>query len=124
MRQISILFCVCVVYCSLSLTHCQKTDNEKTPPPLRPLLGDMPGATHIVDFSKRLYSTVGLQGPGGQPWNATALAERFRGDFNKLNADGTLGSALRALYDMRVLDLQISLAHTKRLLEVLSALDS
>jgi hypothetical protein len=122
MRLFTFLLCICVG--SLSLTHCQKTDNEKTLPPARHLLGDMPGPMHIVHFSKRLYSTMGLQGPGGQPWNATALAERFRPDFNKLNADGTLGGALRALYDMRVQDLQISLVHTRRLLEVLGVLDS
>ena len=117
MRLLSFLLCVVCI----SLTHCQKTENT---PPARPLLGDMPGAMHIIHFSKRLYSTMGLQGPGGQPWNATALAERFRPDFNKLNADGMLGGALRALYDMRVQDLQISLVHTRRLLEVLGVLDS
>jgi hypothetical protein len=75
----------------------------------------------IVRFSKKIYSSLGPF--HGRPWNATAWAEGFKGEYDKLNTDGTLGSSLKALYDMRTQDLQVSLLHTRNMLQVLYVLD-
>ena len=56
--------------------------------------------------------------------NATLLAEEFREEFDQLNTDGSLGGSLKALYDMRVHDLQISLLHAENMRMVLDELDS
>jgi hypothetical protein len=74
---------------------------------------------NIVQFSKKMYSYLGVV----KPWNATFIADHFRPEFDRINADGTVGSALMALYDMRMQDLQTSVKHTRRMQEVLSALD-
>jgi hypothetical protein len=76
--------------------------------------------SNAIRFSKRLYSSMGALGG----WNATSLAEGFRKEFDNVNTDGMLGSALRALYDMRMQDLQVSLVHARRMQEVLAILDS
>ncbi len=89
---------------ALATSHCQKDTSAE-----------------IVRFSKKMYSS--LRPPPGKPWNATALAERFRDEFDKLNANGALGGALKALSDMRTQDLQISLMHTRNMRQVLDALD-
>jgi hypothetical protein len=73
--------------------------------------------SEIVRFSKKMYSSV----MGAV--NATTLAEGLSGEFNKLNTDGTLGGALRALYDMHVQDLQVSLQNARKMREVLDLLD-
>jgi hypothetical protein len=61
----------------------------------------------------------------GRAWNASAMAEGFKSEFDRLSAStgGVVGTALKAIYEMRMLDLQTSLTHARRLRDVLDFLD-
>ena len=95
------IFLLLILLCSLPTLSCQNARRK----------------SEIVRFSKKMYSsTMGAA-------NATTLAEGLSGEFNKLNTDGTLGGALRALYDMHVQDLQVSLQNARKMRDVLDLLD-
>ena len=53
------------------------------------------------------------------------MAEGFKSEFDRLTAStgGAIGTALKAIYEMRMLDLQTSLTHARRLRDVLDFLD-
>lgn len=83
-----------------------------TPPP--PVIEPPPQSGAIV-FSKRLYSSLASE-------NATALAERFRPDFDSLNFGGALAETLDIIYDMRLQDLQTSVRHARKMRDVIDLL--
>ncbi len=73
---------ICAIFAFLSLIHCQNGMDTTI----------VQGNDNAIHFSKRLYSSLGaLSG-----WNATSLAEGGRKEFDNLNTDGMLGSALQA----------------------------
>ena len=111
-----LLLCYLFVLSLLTLTHCQNSNTVKS---------DASRNSNIVSFSKKMYSSLGAMASAGRPWNATALAEGLRGEYTKLSesTNGLLGSALKAIYEMRMLDLQISLTHARRLRDVLDVLE-
>ena len=71
----------------------------------------------VVRFSKKMYSA---QGADSEP----QLAKRFQPEYNRLNANGTLGQTLGALFEMRLRDLKISIKHAKKMREVLDIMRS
>ena len=69
----------------------------------------------IVDMQKTIYSVLGQ-------YDVPEIASRFRPEFKRLDVDGTLANTLDALYEMRLLDMQISIQHAKKMRGVLDAL--
>lgn len=68
-----------------------------------------------VDFSKHIHSSLATG-------NATALAEHLRPTFDDLNQDGTLADTLNILYDMRLMELQNSVRHARKMREIIDIL--
>ena len=101
----------------LTLTQCQNNVIN--------IKSDAARNSNIVRFSKKMYSSLGAMASAGLPWNATSLAEGFRVEFDKLSesTNGILGGALKAIYEMRMQDLQISLTHARRMRDVLDVLE-
>lgn len=69
----------------------------------------------IVSFSKLMYSSLASG-------NAAMLAERFRSTFDSLNQDEKLGETLDIMYDMRLMDLQASIRHARKMKDVIELL--
>lgn len=69
----------------------------------------------IVNMQKSIYSVLGGS-------DVTQIAMHFRPKFKELDVDGTLAQTLESLYEMRRLDLQISMEHAKKMKKVLEAL--
>jgi hypothetical protein len=71
----------------------------------------------IVDLQKTIYSVLGQ-------YDVPEIVSRFKPEFKRLNTDGTLSDTLDALYEMRLLDMQISIQHAKKMRQVLKSLGS
>lgn len=72
----------------------------------------------IVHFTKSLYKEL------GNNWgNATIVADKYRDRFVKLNetSQGQLGDTLASLFEIRMLDLQASVRHAKKMRTVIEA---
>ena len=72
----------------------------------------------VVRFTKNLYKEL------GDHWgNATAISDKYRDQFQNLNAstDGQLGETLSALFEIRMLDLQASVRHARKMRSVLQS---
>ena len=73
----------------------------------------------IVRFTKNLYKDL------GSSWgaNTTVVADKYRDKFNRLNAttDGQLGQTLSALFEIRMLDLQASVRHARKMRSVIES---
>ena len=70
----------------------------------------------IVSFTKRVYSALGSK-------TEAELVEDFKGEYETLNYDGSLGEILDSLYEMRLEDLQISVRHAKKMRDLLDILE-
>ena len=69
----------------------------------------------IVDMQKTIYSVLGQH-------EVSEIVSRFRPEFKRLDVDGSLANTLDALYEMRLLDMQISIQHAKKMRNVLDLL--
>ena len=72
----------------------------------------------VVRFTKNLYKEL------GDHWgNTTAISDKYRDQFQNLNAstDGQLGETLSALFEIRMLDLQASVRHARKMRSVLQS---
>lgn len=69
----------------------------------------------IVDLQKTIYSVLGQ-------YEIPEIVSRFKPEFKRLDVDGTLANTLDALYEMRLLDMQISIQHAKKMRGVLNEL--
>jgi hypothetical protein len=72
----------------------------------------------VVRFSKTLYKEL------GNNWgNTTIVTDKFRERFRDLNAttDGQLGQTLAALFEIRMLDLQASVRHARKMRSVIES---
>ena len=72
----------------------------------------------VVRFTKNLYQEL------GDHWgNATAISDKYRDQFQNLNAstDVQLGDTLSALFEIRMLDLQASVRHARKMRSVLQS---
>lgn len=74
----------------------------------------------IVRFSKRINSVLKTN----PTKDAANLAVEFKKEFRNINVDGTMGSMLGALYDMRLEDLLISVERVRKMKALLETLDS
>jgi hypothetical protein len=84
---------------------------SETPSPLHPSTGD------LVSFTKRVYSALGTK-------KTADVALDFKGEYATLNWDGALGERLEAVEEMRMLDLQLSVQHARKLRDLLTILDA
>ena len=75
-----------------------------------------PSNSDIVDFTKRIYSSLGGK-------SVADLATDFKVEFETLNSDGSLGETLSSLSAMRLDDLQRSIRHAKKMRDLLNLLD-
>jgi hypothetical protein len=72
----------------------------------------------VVRFTKSLYRDL------GNSWNnATAVADKYRDKFLTLNAttEGQITQTLGTLFEIRMLDLQASVRHARRMREVIGS---
>ena len=69
----------------------------------------------VVDLQKTIYSVLGQ-------YDVPEIVSQFRPEFKRLDVDGTLANTLDALYEMRLLDMQISIQHAKKMRSVLDAM--
>ena len=72
----------------------------------------------VVRFTKNLYKEL------GDHWgNATTISDKYRDQFQNLNAstDGQLGETLSALFEIRILDLQASVRHARKMRSVIQS---
>jgi hypothetical protein len=76
---------------------------------------DSQRATDIVNMQKSIYSVLGQ-------YDVPEIASRFNPEFKRLDTDGTLIDTLDSLYVMRLLDMQISIQHAKKMRSVLDTL--
>ena len=70
----------------------------------------------IVNMQKSIYSVPGQ-------YDVPEIVLRFRPEFQKLDVDGTLARTLDLQYEMRLLDMRISIQHAKKMREVLDLLE-
>jgi len=71
-----------------------------------------------VRFTKNLYQEL------GDHWgNTTAVTDKYRDEFQDLNAStaGQLGETLSALFEIRMLDLQASVRHARKMRNVIQS---
>lgn len=70
-------------------------------------------------FAKRLYQDL-----GASQGNVTFVADQYQNDFDMLNksTQEQFGDSLSALFSIRLLDLQNSVLHTRKMQELISAL--
>ena len=69
----------------------------------------------VVGFTKNLYKDLGAS------WNNTnAVVDKYRPQFAELNqtSDGQLGQTLSSLLEIRMLDLQASVRHARKMRSV------
>lgn len=69
----------------------------------------------VVNMQKNIYSVLGQ-------YEVPEIVSRFHPEFKRLDVDGTLAATLDSLYEMRLLDMQISIQHAKKMRSVLDAL--
>jgi len=76
-------------------------------------------ADGFVRFAKSIYHDL-----GEKQGNVSFVANQYQGEFNELNQStkGQLGDSLSALFAIRVLDLQNSILHTRKMQELLTSL--
>jgi hypothetical protein len=87
-------------------------------PHQQPGVGKHLDPDEVVRFTKSLYKDL------GNSWNnATAVADKYRDKFLALNAttEGQITQTLGTLFEIRMLDLQASVRHARRMREVVSA---
>ena len=70
---------------------------------------------NIVDMQKSIYSVLGQ-------YDVPAIVSRFSPAFKALDTDGTLIQTLDMLYEMRLMDMQISIDHAQKMRRVLEGL--
>jgi hypothetical protein len=71
----------------------------------------------ILQFTKKLYKDL-----GNNLGNVTRTTDKFQGEYDELDTmtDGRLGPALTSLLEIRMLDLQASIRHARRMHQVLN----
>jgi len=69
----------------------------------------------ILQFTKRIYKDL-----GNNMGNVTRTTDKFKEEYDDLEnvTDGRLGPALSSLLEMRMLDLQASIRHARRMHQV------
>jgi hypothetical protein len=75
----------------------------------------------IADFLKATYKDL-----GDNNGNTSETVSNRQGEYNKLNAavNGDLGEILSSVFDIRILELQLSLNHARNMQQVIANLDA
>ena len=83
-----------------------------TPPPEQNGLGDSSKQDQVIRFTKKLYRDL-----GGHFANLTSVADKYQGEFDQLDqhTGGKLAETLSTLSELRLLDLQTSIRHARRM---------
>lgn len=70
----------------------------------------------ILQFTRKIYKDL-----GNNMGNVTRTTDKFQGEYDDLDniTDGRLGPALTSLLEIRMLDLQASIRHARRMHRVL-----
>jgi hypothetical protein len=92
---------LCLLLASLALSLCLEKQSHDA---------------DVVQFSNELYSQLGSKRP-------EIIAKKHQAAYAALNTDGRLGVTLTALYELRALDLQLSLARVEQMQTVLALLE-
>ena len=73
-------------------------------------------ADSVVQFTKKLYKDLGQN-----IMNTTLLADKYQTEFDQLDkhVGGRLGETLSALSEIRLLDLQASIRHARRMRRII-----
>jgi hypothetical protein len=76
----------------------------------------------VVHFTKNLYRDLGASGEANY---TETVIDKYRPRFEELNvsSDGRFGQAIASLLEMRMLDLQASVRHARRVQTVVRAFD-
>lgn len=116
-----------VILALSSFTHASDGPPDSLLTHLRPLVTPTPPSTRppspsppqsppqqdmVVQFTKKIYKDL------GNNWNnASRVADKYRDEFDQLdqNTGGRLGETLNSLIEIRMLDLQASIRHAKRM---------
>lgn len=79
-----------------------------------------PYPEQVVAFSKRMYSELGGKAQG----NITLVSEEFQSEFDQINnsTHGDMGRSLISLFEIRMLDLQQSIHHARRMRDAVQRL--
>ena len=109
MRALACLFCLSLLH----TTHAGLAPSLKSRTPVvkKPEVDP----EDIVRFTKNLYKDL------GNSWNNTvAVADKYRPEFLELNqtSGGQLGQTLSSLMEIRMLDLQASVRHARKMRSV------
>lgn len=110
------LFCLSCLLLSLPFAHAGLAPSMKARP--APVKQPDVDPEDIVRFTKNLYKDL------GNSWNNTvAVAEKYRPEFLELNQTtaGQLGQTLSSLLEIRMLDLQASVRHARKMRSVVQA---
>jgi hypothetical protein len=68
----------------------------------------------VAEMQRSIYSMLDQH-------SVPDIVTRFRSDFKRLDVDGSLANTLDALYEMRLMDMQVSVARAKKMRSVLDA---
>ena len=71
----------------------------------------------IINMQKSIHSSLGQ-------YSIPEIASHFRPEFKRLDIDGELANTLMFQYELRLLDLQISINHAKKMQGVIENLNS
>ena len=84
----------------------------RTPTPEPTGLADASKQDKVIQFTKKLYRDL-----GGHFANLTSVADKYQGEFDQLDqhTGGKLAETLSTLSELRLLDLQTSIRHARRM---------
>ncbi len=68
----------------------------------------------VAEMQRSIYSMLDQH-------SVPDIVARFQPDFKRLDVDGSLANTLDALYEMRLMDMQVSVARAKKMRSVLDA---
>jgi len=134
MKSIPPFHIPCLLMCSLAVMAQpgeSSSDHDLLLTHLRPLITPTPTPTpvddilvpaesnqdRILQFTKRVYRDLGSSIGGDN----ARIRDKFRDEYNVLDTltNGKLGPALTSLFEIRLLDLQASIRHTRRMHKIL-----
>lgn len=113
MRHLAPLLPVCLLLLVSPLAETGLAPSLKSQPPL--VKNPEVDPEDIVRFTKNLYKDLGTS------WNNTnAVVDKYRPQFAELNqtSAGQLGKTLSSLLEIRMLDLQASVRHARKMRSV------
>ena len=78
-------------------------------------MADEQRTSDVVNLQKNIYSVL-------SQYEIPEIVSRFRPEFERLDVDGSLVVTLDALYEMRLMDMRLSVQRAKKMRGVLDGL--